>query len=149
MNVVKIGLVCAMGVALLAGCKTPPRPGTVCIGIEGECSDPAFAEQVRSAMSERASARGYQPADEGAAVFEVWFTASAKEKAKLDDWFVMEGTAKAYLSVWTPEDYRHFEKTFTAEGPRKLGKDAATKELAGPLATRVFDWAEKTLQKGM
>ena len=149
MSKLLLPIVCAMGVVLLAGCKTPPRPATVCIGVEGGGTDPAFSEQVRSAMSERASARGYQPAEEGKAVFEVWFTASAKEKAKLDDWFVMEGTAKAYLSVWTPEDYRHFEKSFTAEGPRKLGKDAATKELAGPLATRVFDWAEKTLQKGM
>ena len=149
MNVVKIGLVCAMGVALLTGCKTPPRPGTVCIGIEGGCPDPVFAEQVMSAMSERASARGYQPAEEGEAVFEVWFTASAKEKAKLDDWFVMEGSAKAFLSVWTPDDYRYFEKTFTIEGPRKLGAEEATKGAAGPLAIRVFDWAEKTLQKGM
>lgn len=149
MNVMKAGLMCAMGVALLAGCKTPPKPATVCIGIEEGGSDPAFSEQVRSAMSERASARGYQPEEEGKAVFEVWFTASAKEKAKLDDWFVMEGAAKAYLSVWTPEDYRHFEKSFTVEGPRKLGKDAATKELAGPLAAKVFDWAETTSRKGM
>ena len=138
-----------MGVALLAGCKTSPKPATVCIGIEDGGTDPAFSEQVRASMSELASVRGYQPAEEGQAVFEVWFTASAKEKAKLDDWFVMEGTAKAYLSVWTPEDYRHFEQSFTAEGPRKLGKDAATKELAGPLAAKVFDWAETTSRKGM
>ena len=149
MNVMKAGLLCAMGVALLAGCKTSPRPGTVCIGVEEGSADPAFAEQVRAAMSERASARGYQPAQEGEAAFEVWFTASAKEKARLNDWFVMEGTAKAYLSVWTPDDYRHYETSFKAEGPRKLGKEAATKEVVGPLAATVFDWAETTVRKGM
>lgn len=148
MNVMKAGLMCAMGVALLAGCKTPPNPGTVCIGIEDEGADPAFSEQVRSAMSAQASALGYQPAETEKASFEVWFSASAKEKARLNDWYVMEGTLQAYLSVWTPDDYLEFERSFTVEGPRKLGKAEATREMVGPLVKKAFDWAETTARKG-
>lgn len=102
------------------------------------------AKALQAAVEADLNARGFDIGTEDPADSEVAMTVACREKARLDEWRVDEGTAEVRVSEGATGKLLGV-KSFTAAGQRTLDEAQSATSVGAGLSGQVLPWLAKTL----